>query len=86
MMVKSTPSNLYGLVDMGRSVTLLFRIVAFAWAGEDAELVFIVVCGTVGRVNGSLALYHDSHSQQFAWMKCTLKLPLRLLRTLSSIV
>jgi hypothetical protein len=66
-MAKSTPSNLYGLVDMGRSVTLLFRIVAFAWAGEDAELVFVlVVCGTVGRVNRCSALYHDSHSRQFA--------------------
>jgi hypothetical protein len=39
MMAKSTPGNLYGLVDMGRSVTLLFRIVAFAWAGGDTELV-----------------------------------------------
>jgi hypothetical protein len=65
MMAKSTPGNLYGLVDMGRSVTLLFRIVAFAWAGEDAELVFhrrLRDCG----VNGSSALYHDSHSRQSA--------------------
>jgi hypothetical protein len=63
MMAESATSNLYGLVDMGRSVTVLFRIVAFVLAGEDAV---IVVGGTMGGVNGSSALYHDSHSLQFA--------------------